>query len=678
MRRLATFAAAIGVLAYLAMVALEVLMARASGPYDAGPAALGIGLLGSTAIGYVILRKTGNPTGWIFLAFGTFGLLWALTGEYLVYSTGVEPLPAPTSVAIIGNSLGTAMLFALALICLVFPTGRLLSRRWRWVLWVWGVACVTSLVWNVFRPGIIWGAEDRVTATIASPFDVPGWLSSAMVTVAAVLGLIAGLAGVVSLVLRARLARGEERLQIRWLSWVAGAVAILIVATLALVIVTAPWDPAWVDPLSSVMFAVTAVLIVIGMPVAVAIAILKYKLYEIDVVIRKTLVFGLLAGFFVLVYGAIVGGLGTLVGTIGSGWLSFVAAATLALLFQPARDRARQLADRLVYGERATPYEVLAEFSGHVGEAYDAADVLPRMARILTEGTGAASATVWLNVGGTLLPSSTFPIGGDTTRDHAVEVRHQGELLGELSIATDAADPMNPTKEKLVADLASQAGLVLRNVRLIQELKASRQRLVAAQDEERRKLERNLHDGAQQQLVALAVQLKLAEQMADRDVEKTKALLGQLQGAASAALEDLRDLARGIYPPLLADKGLRVALEAQARKAAVATSVDANGIGRYSQDAEAAVYFCVLEALNNVAKYAEASHAVVRLSDNTGELAFEIVDDGRGFDPTNQAYGTGLQGIADRLAALGGTVVVTSAVGAGTTVRGSLVAKAFS
>src|SRR5205809_517666 len=136
-----------------------------------------------------------------------------------------------------------------------------------------------------------------------------------------------------------------------------------------------------------------------------------------------------------------------------------------------------------------------------------------------------------------------------------------------------ANEPLTPAGEKLIGDLASQAGLVLRNVRLIEELRASRQRLVAAQDEERRRLERNLHDGAQQQLVALSVKLRLAEGMTERDPAAAKAMLGDLQTETTSALENLRDLARGIYPPLLADKGLPAALEAQARKASLPTTV---------------------------------------------------------------------------------------------------------
>ncbi len=345
--------------------------------------------------------------------------------------------------------------------------------------------------------------------------------------------------------------------------------------------------------------------------------------------------------------------------------------------------RARRFADRVVYGKRSTPYEVLAAFGERMGETYVDDDVLPRMAHVLGEGVGATRARVWLRIGDELRPVATWPEGADDDAtladDHTVEVHHLGELLGALSVAMPANDPMDPTKERLIADLASQAALVFRNVGLTEELRgrledlrAAQKRLVAAQDVERRRLERNIHDGAQQQLVALAVKLRLAEGLVARDPERAATILGELQAETTEALEDLRDLARGIYPPLLADQGLAAALEAQARKASLPVDVRADALGRYPQEIEAATYFSCLEALQNVAKYANATRATVIVSDGTGTLRFEVTDDGRGFDPDATGYGTGLQGIADRLAALDGTVSVSSAVGEGTTVAGSI------
>ena len=255
-------------------------------------------------------------------------------------------------------------------------------------------------------------------------------------------------------------------------------------------------------------------------------------------------------------------------------------------------------------------------------------------------------------------------------------MRDGGELLGALAVSKPPGDPVTPAEDKLISDLASQAGLVLRNVRLIEELRASRQRLVKAQDHERRRIERNIHDGAQQQLVALAVKLSLAHSLVGKDADRERVTLEQLKKEAQDALEDLRDLARGIYPPLLAEKGLQEALEAQARKSTVPVKVETEGVGRYPQEVEAAVYFCALEALQNVAKYASARRASVRLSAANGALCFEVSDDGTGFDPSATGYGTGLQGMNDRLEALGGSLDVLSAPGKGTTIAGRVPATA--
>src|SRR5438309_1603789 len=183
------------------------------------------------------------------------------------------------------------------------------------------------------------------------------------------------------------------------------------------------------------------------------------------------------------------------------------------------------------------------------------------------------------------LVSGPWPAAG-------VPVRHQGQLLGALAVTMPPTEPLTPAGEKLVRDLAAQAGLVVRNVRLVEDLLASRQRLVAAQDQERRKLERNLHDGAQQQLVALAVKQRLAADLVRPDPDRAIAMLADLQQDTGEALANLRELARGIYPPLLADLGLVAALESRARKSPVPVAIDADGAGRYTQQVEAAVYFC--------------------------------------------------------------------------------------
>jgi len=312
------------------------------------------------------------------------------------------------------------------------------------------------------------------------------------------------------------------------------------------------------------------------------------------------------------------------------------------------------------------------------------------------QGVALAAATVGLPAL-ILIPEGSNPAKVAATRALGAEVIQDGitfvnreermrELMDELGYVLvhpfddwDVIHGAGTAVRELLEDLASQAGLVLKNVGLtaellqrLDDLRASRQRLVAAQDEERRRLERNLHDGAQQNLVAIKVKLGLAEMFAEKDPAKARATLAELKVDTDEALDTLRDLARGIYPPLLADQGLAAALESQARKATVRVEVQADGIGRYAQDIEAAVYFCCLEALQNVQKYAAAQTAVVKLSGSGDALTFEVTDDGHGFDAGSVRRGAGLTNMTDRIDSLGGSLEVLSTPGRGTRIHGSL------
>ena len=638
-------------------------------------------LLGASfsTIGVLVTRsRSENRIGWLFLAIGVIEALTAALNHYAIVGlTQQDELPGAIWAGWLGywsvSFVVPSGLFLLLLI--VFPDGHAVSRRWAWLAWA-GLAFSTlfalSEIFLLPRMEVTTGIEiDNPTNVASSEGPEYVW----------VFGMAILLGGVAALITRYRRSHGEERQQLRLFVFaVAIAIGSLALLVLFFFAIGAPEpEPRWFTVAAT---AVPLVGIGVGVPAACGVAVLRYRLWDLDIVIRKTVVVAVVTALITALYVAIVGGIGALVGSRLDTALAFAGAAVLAVAFQPIRRRAGSFADRIVYGKRATPYEVLSDFSGRVGEAYADDDVLPRMAQILGAGTGADAATVWLRVGGDLRPAASWPhdrglhpaaFRGDTIPhlgEPAFEVRHRGELLGALSLSLPANDPMDPTKERLVRDLASQAGLVLRNVRLIEELRASRQRLVAAQDEERRKLERNLHDGAQQQLVALQVQLRLVEHHVGKDPDKELELVRGLQGAAGAALEDLRDLARGIYPPLLADQGLAAALEAQARRSPVQVTVEPDGIGRFSREVEAAMYFCALEALNNVSKYADATSVHVSLSEPEGGLQFQIRDDGRGFDAASANYGTGLQGMADRLDAIGGTLEVTSSPGTGTTITG--------
>jgi signal transduction histidine kinase len=623
-------------------------------------AALSIGILVAT-------RRPQNPIGWLFLGAGLSLGINTLGTAYGVHALVVAPgsLPEGRLFAWFGSWTSLIALGVLPFLFLLFPTGHLPSKRWRPVAWFVGCAFVPTLVTVAFYSIRAW----------RNPYDVPsGGGSNIVFLFIFVLPIVSAfLISLSALVVRFRRSVGEERLQLKWFV----TAATLVVGTFIAAFSSNSPSP---SPLISVLQS----LALVSLFSAITVAVLKYRLYEIDVVINKTIVYLVLAGFFTVVYLSVVVGVGTAVGSSHNAFLTVLAAAVIALAFNPVRDRAKKLANRMAYGKRATPYEVLSDFTGNLAGSYSLEDVLPRTARMLAEGTGASRADVWLLAGSELVDEGIWPEGErlGNVRVHAdaslsvpgaslaVPVRHQGELLGALSIHKAQGDQVSPIEQKLLSDVSAQAGLVLRNVRLIEDLKASRQRIITAQDQASRRLERDIHDGAQQQLVALSVKLRLADGLVGRDDQRAHAVLAELRSESTDALENLRDLARGIYPPLLADKGLAAALEAQARKSSINVKVESDAIGRYPHEVEAAVYFCCLEALQNIAKYAAASSARVRLLDGEGSLTFEVTDDGRGFDPGSTGYGTGLQGMADRLDALGGKLEVRSAPDQGTTIEG--------
>ena len=563
------------------------------------------------------------------------------------------------------------LLPALLLLLQLFPDGRPMSGRWRWLTWgTFGLVALFGLGALGSRqlgeaPRV---AENPVFVPVLAPME-----GVFEVGFFAFIGLIA--LSVVALVVRYRRSEGAARQQIRWMAFAAVVVLLSFVLSVLLT------ELGWSDFATSIVSAVG----IAAVPAAIGIAVLRYRLWDLDVVVRKTVLVVLVLVILLALFGVL-----TLVGTATTSFLfddraDAVITLIIGLLVWPVYRVSRRLADRIVYGGRATPYEVLAGFADRVGATYTGDDVLVRMVTAVGEGIGAERADVWLDRDGTTALAATWPttapadgaVVADGERSTVFPVEFNGEPLGRLGARKGPGERMSGTDHKLIANLAAQAGPLLHNVSLTEALKtrlaelhAARRRLVAAQDEERRRLERNIHDGAQQQLVALAVKLRLADAAIDRDVAAAHDLLATLQQDATTALEDLRDLARGVYPPLLADRGLAVALDAQANRSAVPVHVRADGIGRFPVEIEAAVYFSCLEGLQNVAKYAEATHVDVALDRVNGHLEFQVRDDGRGFDVTATSYGTGLQGMADRLAALDGELEISSAPGEGTTIVG--------
>ena len=439
---------------------------------------------------------------------------------------------APADLA--GQPLYTAGLALGVLTLLVFPTGSLLSRRWRWVGWL------IAAGWLLPGVGQTFGAARLPDFDAANPAAMAGSAGRALNGLQAglILAVTGGVLACVSLIVRFRRSGSVVRKQIEWLAYAAVIVVAGIAANAALL--AAPQTESVTNYGNGIISLALACI-----PIAMGIAILTRRLYDIDVIVNKTVVYVSLAVFITAVYIALVVGIGRYVGDRGNAGfgLSILATAVVAVAFQPVRERVQHLANRLVYGKRATPYEALSTFAGQLGAAMPADDLLPHLARVLADATGAVRTQVWLADGGLLRLQAVYPAAdGDAERRRravtlparglpdlpgitmAFEVSHAGERLGALALAKRPGEALTPVEGRLAAQLAAQAGLVLRNAGLtgqlqerMAELRASRKRIVEAADSERRRLERNIHDGAQQQLVGLSVMARLAETTVNGD-----------------------------------------------------------------------------------------------------------------------------------------------------------------
>ena len=649
-------------------------------------------------LGALVVRRAGNVIGWFVLGVGAGMALMGSASAYAVLGIAYPgTLPTPELMAVLAEWSFVPVYAAIVFMLLLFPSGMLPSPRWRPFAALVLLATALALAGFVVHPRLIaLPAPGGASLMVANPLGIDSLgpvLSTVLIGTLDSWGVVTTTllaAATVSLAVRYRSGGRKVRKQIKWI--MVSAVVLTVGQLAALLGIAATGTES--NPVTTVAYAVVPIVALLGIPALITVAILRHGLYQIDVIINRAIRYGLLSAALTAIYVLIVVGIGTTAGYAGGPLLNAAAALAIAVLFQPLRRRAQLLANRIVYGQRATPYQVLSDFAQDMADQLDVDVALDRLASVLAAATGAVRVEVWVRVGPRLRPQATWPHGSTPSAPvplagsavlpafdaatRAVAVRHGDELLGAITLHKPRNEPVSATEDKLLEHLASQAGLVLRNVRLtaelharIDDLRASRRRLVQAQDTERQRIERNLHDGAQQQLVALNVQLTLLEDVAD-DPGEVREITGELRAGLRAALDDLRALARGIYPPLLADQGLSAALHAQAGKAPLPVEIEADGIGRYPREAEAAAYFCILEALQNVAKYARASRATVALSCPDRHLGFTVTDDGDGFDPAKTTHGTGLQGMADRLAAVGGTLRVDSAPGAGTTISGTL------
>ncbi len=630
----------------------------------------------------IAARHPGNPIGWIFCAMGIASGFQEAASQYAIYALLHNPgahLPLGEFAAWIPSWIWIPATSGAAFLLLLFPDGRLPSPRWRVVVVLEIAGTAVAASGAALLPGPL-----ENFSVIANPY--PAGSHGLMLGLSTAGQLVYGLgiiAAAASLVVRFRRSRGDERQQLKWLA-TAGAILAVTLFT-SLVGTSGPGSavkaasvPAWLSLLVIVGFG--------SVPVATGIAILKYRLYEIDVVINKAVVYGTLAGFITLLYVGIVVGAGSLLGRGGrhNTALAIAATAAVALAFQPARDRVQLFANRLVYGSRATPYEVMAGFAHRVAGTLSTDDLLPEMAEASARGVGATGSRIrlYLPAGGERAVTWPADAEWNGSDSHRTEVSYHGTPIGEILVEKPQ---LTPAEDKLLKDLASQAGLAMHNVRLTEELatrleelavqsaalQVSRQRLVAARDVQRRGLERDIREGPQRQLLDIGRRIGESGQLAESDPAAAEQILDQLGAQATSTLEDLRDLARGIFPPLLAEKGVVAAVDAHIRKVGANATIAAHPEftnQRYDVDTEAALYFISLQALQNVSRHADGAAAIVRLNRESDTLLLQIADDGPGFDVDRTPAGMGIQIMQDRVDALDGSLAIERGVNGGTTV----------
>lgn len=634
--------------------------------------AIAIGALWSVA-GVVAWWKRREPLSWL-----------ASCIAVLVVASVAPGAPRHLAIALLPAA-GFHLLLAL-------PDGRLPRPAMRWIVVAYGIGAVSGLT-------------------------LVGQGGSGQPVLVAALWIAALAAGLPLSNRRYRRASAQDQRRLQWFGCALAFTVELMVLLVAARLV-ADWPSRWPE----VAAACTA-----AMPVALVVASFPRTIGRVDRVLTHTLATTGLTTLVVVVYSFFFLGFGHLPDDSERAVvvLSMVAAALVALVYGPVRRRLGDLINQLVYGERVSPDDSVRTFASRMTRSVPMDELLLQLTESLRKTFHVASAEIYTGAAGRYELAAGVPhlsraelvlseqersvvarasISGGTWLDvwlkqlspgvdrallRVAPIAHGGELLGLIVLERRAdSSPHTDDDDRVVTELARQVGLALHNVQLDSalqqsladlrqanlQLMESRLRIVSAGDLERRKLERNLHDGAQQHLVAMAVKLRLVEELIEDEPAEATAVIAELRDNLKSAITELRALAHGIFPPLLASGGLAEALPAAANRSALLTSVETEGVGRYPAEVESSVYFCCLEAMQNAAKHAGAdAELLVSVQEQAGVLRFTVADDGVGFDLGDEpAAGHGFVNMSDRLGALGGRLVVASAPGRGTSVSGEI------
>jgi signal transduction histidine kinase len=543
----------------------------------------------------------------------------------------------------------------------LFPDGRFVPRWTRWVVLLW-------ISWQVPQ------------------YLFPGWFLSESWHhwLQNVVWFVALSTAVGAQIYRyRRVSNVVQRQQVKWVVFGISAAILTFIGTNITLTVFAP---ASTSPGRLAAILVGYPLVYAGMlliPLAIGVAILRYHLWDVDLIINRTLVYGTLTASVVLLYVLVVGGLGVLLQVRGNLIVSLLATGLAAVLFQPLRNRLQRGANRLMYGERDEPYKVLSRLGERLESTLSPDAVLPTVCTTVKEALKLPYVAIELERDGAF---ETVTSAGEPAQDaQRLPLVYRGETVGRLVVRPRVGDDAFTTADQhLLRDLAHQVGVAAHTVRLTHEalhlsadLQRSRERLVTTREEERRRLHRDLHDGLGPTLGSLALKLDVAGDLLEQDPAAARALLSLLKTQAQGALTDIRRLVYALRPPALDDLGLLGTIEesaAQYSTNGLRVSVEAPGrLPPLPAAVEVAAYRIVQEALTNVVRHAEASECVVRLALDEADrtLRREIRDDGRGLPP-EYGWGVGVVSMRERAAELGGQCVVESSSAGGTRVRASL------
>jgi len=677
-------------------LAVGVVVALANGD----PGTAGWVLVGPTpffGVGlFVALRRPDRPAGTWCLLSGTGFLLAVCLGDVLLPAADDWPgrwlIVLARQWADYFSGVGAIGLFGW------FPDGRPERPAERRVLQVAAViAALLPLAYSITHPVMAAGAYPNPdTPVVPSPLYRPA-LAAAGPLVGAIETAQIGwvLVGFGMLALRYRRISVDERRRIRLLLLGMGIGMVLFVAQFtAGSLLDDDSERAVTVLLWPLILVVTLGSVVIG--------IVYDGEFAIEEALRRSMVYRALWAVIALAYVAAVAALGLLAARFLSVGAAVLFAASAALLFQPVQRRLERIADRWVFGARLDGYRVLARFGAALESAPGPADLLTAMADAVRDGLALTWVRVRLDLPepATMTPdggasagysrTGTAPADGDEPGAPAlvVPIVEGGAVLGRIECGPRRDGPLLDEDRRLLQHLAGQAATAVRNLHLAAELTtrlavirrqaddlaASRTRIITAQDAERRRIQRDLHDGVQQEIVVLAAKLALARQRLRRGDRSADGLLAEVQDDVTALLNQVREFAHAIHPPVLADQGLLEAIEAQAARLPLGVVIEADAALRgvhYPQQVEATAWYILSEALTNVVKHADARQVRVRLARPDGRLTLEVRDDGTGFD-TRGAGGLGLAGLADRIATVDGILRVESTPGRGTTLRAEI------